>query len=57
MSTTPSEPAKGNNRQHLEALLDAALADTFPASDPISNLVADEPPETSEPEQDAEQPS
>lgn len=30
--------------RHVEDLLDAALAGTFPASDPVSSLFADDPP-------------
>jgi hypothetical protein len=30
--------------RHLEELLDDALADSFPASDPLSSLTADDPP-------------
>lgn len=33
----PREPA------HVEELLDAALADTFPASDPVSGLTSSAP--------------
>jgi hypothetical protein len=30
------------DKSHLDDLLDAALAGTFPASDPVSGLVSDE---------------
>ncbi|HUG04026.1 MAG TPA: hypothetical protein VML92_06335 [Steroidobacteraceae bacterium] len=30
-------------QQHVDDLLDAALADTFPASDPVSGLTASTP--------------
>jgi hypothetical protein len=30
--------------RHIEELLDEALADSFPASDPVSSLMADDPP-------------
>ena len=40
--TSPPQPqAKPKAGQHVEDLLDAALADTFPASDPVSGLTAD----------------
>jgi len=30
------------NKRHLDELLDKALADSFPASDPVSSLVTDD---------------
>jgi hypothetical protein len=30
--------------RHLDELLDKALADSFPASDPVSSLATDDPP-------------
>jgi hypothetical protein len=41
---------------HLERLLDEALADTFPASDPVSTLIQDEPP-PAKPGQEASAPT
>jgi hypothetical protein len=35
--------AQREGKKHVDNLLDDALADTFPASDPVSNLVADTP--------------
>jgi hypothetical protein len=35
------------DKAHLEDLLDAALAGTFPASDPVSGLVSDRPEDPS----------
>jgi hypothetical protein len=43
---TPESGSRAN-REHVESLLDGALADTFPASDPVSTLVPD--PSPSEP--------
>jgi hypothetical protein len=41
-ATTPPQPqARAKVEQHVEDLLDEALADTFPASDPVSGLTAD----------------
>ena len=40
---TDEEMTQRHTRAHLESLLDAALADSFPASDPVSNLIADDP--------------
>jgi hypothetical protein len=41
-------------RSHLDDLLDAALAATFPASDPVSTLVSErKAPEPSTPGDDA----
>jgi hypothetical protein len=37
------QPAAAD-REHVESLLDRALADTFPASDPVSTLVPDPSP-------------
>lgn len=38
------------DKRHLEELLDAALAGTFPASDPVSSFVSErEPPTLEEP--------
>ena len=34
-------PAPLELREHVEGLLDLALADTFPASDPVSSLLPD----------------
>jgi hypothetical protein len=31
------------SQRHIDELLDAALADTFPASDPVSGLTASAP--------------
>jgi hypothetical protein len=36
-------------RPHLEELLDEALADSFPASDPVSSLMADDLPASATP--------
>jgi hypothetical protein len=37
------QPAAAD-REHMEKLLDRALADTFPASDPVSTLMPDPTP-------------
>jgi hypothetical protein len=34
-------PDSFQDREHMESLLDRALADTFPASDPVSSLITD----------------
>lgn len=46
---------RNSDEMHLEELLDAALAGTFPASDPVSGLVHDrtKPSPAGEPAQDA----
>jgi hypothetical protein len=36
---TASTPVPDHRRRHIEALLDAALADSFPASDPTAITV------------------
>jgi hypothetical protein len=41
-TSNPPSPEKEQMR-HLDELLDKALADTFPASDPVSSLSPDEP--------------
>ncbi len=38
------------DREHIESLLDHALADTFPASDPVSTLGPDPSPSQPSPE-------
>jgi len=46
MKTIPTQNSNQQSaaaRTHLEELLDKALADTFPASDPVSYLVPEEP--------------
>lgn len=40
---TPTEKQQAAQRKRLEDLLDKALADTFPASDPVSHLVPEDP--------------
>lgn len=40
--TIPGSPGR-QQRRHLDDLLDKALADTFPASDPVSSLATDDP--------------
>jgi hypothetical protein len=35
--------SEARSQQHIDDLLDAALADTFPASDPVSGLTASAP--------------
>jgi hypothetical protein len=40
-------PRKRVDRDHLDRLLDRALADSFPASDPVSTLIPEEPPASS----------
>ncbi len=48
--STPSAPSRQvendlkRMRSHEETILDDALAATFPCSDPVSSLCADEPP-------------
>jgi hypothetical protein len=50
--TAAAEPehdaAQEKPRSHEDELLDTALEQTFPASDPISDLVADKPPDPKE---------
>lgn len=41
----PPQTRRSDHDAHINRLLDAALADTFPASDPVSSLVPDEPRE------------
>jgi hypothetical protein len=41
----PSPKQQSPARQRLEDLLDEALADTFPASDPVAYLVPEAPSE------------
>jgi hypothetical protein len=41
--TSAPRPHDRKQTRHLEDLLDKALADTFPASDPVSSLATDEP--------------
>jgi hypothetical protein len=44
--TTPPAVLQERERErtrHREELLDKALADTFPASDPVSSLATDDP--------------
>ena len=41
-----SKPTSRDHRDHLDRLLDKALADTFPASDPVA-IDFDEPPNDS----------
>jgi hypothetical protein len=43
-SRTPLSRDEREALAHTEELLDQALADTFPASDPVSSLKADTPP-------------
>jgi hypothetical protein len=45
-STAPPErsTSEPSNREHVDQLLDRALADTFPASDPVSSLVPEPVP-------------
>jgi hypothetical protein len=50
--TTPGSPTQQQSR-HLDDLLDKALADTFPASDPVSSLGTDDPETPAEPAQGA----
>ena len=38
------QPPAPDYREHVESLLDRALADTFPASDPVSTLLPDPSP-------------
>jgi len=38
------EDVSSENREHVDSLLDRALADTFPASDPVSTLMPDPSP-------------
>ena len=45
------ESISAENREHVESLLDRALADTFPASDPVSTLMPDPSPSKSAHEQ------
>lgn len=42
------------SRSHEERLLDQALADTFPCSDPVSTLTIDEAPEPTEPQRSSD---
>lgn len=57
--TTPSTASRyvdndlNRMRSHEEAILDEALAATFPCSDPVSSLSVDEPPLTLDQESDA----
>jgi hypothetical protein len=43
---TKSTSVRASQEQvrHLDELLDKALADSFPASDPVSSLATDDPP-------------
>jgi hypothetical protein len=43
------------NKQHIDELLDAALAGTFPASDPVSALHATRRPPGSEGEEETDE--
>jgi hypothetical protein len=40
---TTLTPALQEQVRHLDRLLDEALADSFPASDPVSSLATDDP--------------
>jgi hypothetical protein len=40
---TTLTPALQEQVRHLDRLLDEALADSFPASDPVSSLAIDDP--------------
>lgn len=42
-------------KEHIDELLDAALADTFPASDPVSGLHATRRPPGEEGEEETEE--
>lgn len=55
-STKRARPARDKNdrrsadrEEHLDRLLDEALAATFPASDPVSTLTPEETPSDSKP--------
>jgi hypothetical protein len=39
----PGPRPRPRSQEHVDDLLDAALADTFPASDPVSGLTASAP--------------
>jgi hypothetical protein len=42
-TNTTDTPAAQKQARHLDELLDKALADSFPASDPVSSLATDDP--------------
>lgn len=51
------QPDEARQRQKIQRQLDEALADSFPASDPVSIVTSNEEEDWGEPESESKEPS